>query len=161
MGLIVALKILVIIVVVLIFILIAYKTTKALSGGKAFVYVLVELAVFAAIAFGAQWAVGQSFIKVELKNFRTTFPSPGKLALKGSVKNIGKFQATTVTLHVKVVNNASGGLGKSGDSRDQTVEYHVVVARKLGKGITKRFNRNVKYPTYFKLSNIKAHISYN
>ena len=106
---------------------------------------------------------GQSFIKVKLSKFRNTpLPSSEKLAVKGCVKNVGKYKASTVTLHVKVVNNAAGGsLAKSGDSRDQTKEYNVLVAKNLAKGTTRCFNKRLKYPPYFRLANIKAHISYN
>lgn len=163
MGLIAALKILVVIVVILVFILVAYKTLKALSGAKAFGYILGELVVFAGIAFGAQWAVGQSFIKVELRNFHNTpMPSSEKLSVKGCVKNVGKFKAKEVTLYIKVVNNASGGsLSGKGDGRPQKKEYSIVVAKNLSKGTQKCFNKRFKYPPYFRLANIKAHISAN
>jgi hypothetical protein len=163
MGLIMGLKILVIIVVALLFLLTAYKTSKALTGGKAFLYIVVEIVVFIVIGFGAQWAVSQSFIKVKLTGFRNTpLPSSEKLAVKGCVKNIGKYKASTVTLHVKVINNASGGsFSSSGDSRPQKLELDTVVAKNLRKGTTKCFNKRFKYPPYFKLANIRAHVSAN
>lgn len=162
MGLITGLKILVIIVVALLFLLTAYKTMKSLSGGKAFSYIVFELLVFVGIGFGAQWAVTQSFIKVELRNFRNTpLLSQEKLMVKGSVKNVGKFRASTVTLHIKVVNNASGGSFAKSDSREQSLEFDVVVARNLAKGTTKYFRKSFPYPPYFKLANIRAHITAN
>lgn len=162
MGLI-ALKIIVIIVVALLFIMVAYKTSKASSGGKAFLYIIIELAIFFAIGFGAQWAVTQSFIKIKLTKFRNTaIPSSERLAVKGCVRNVGSYRASKVTLHVKVINNASGGsFAKGGDDRPQKKKYTIVVAKNLAKGRTKCFNKSFKYPPYFRLANIKAHISAN
>ena len=155
------LQVVVVIVVVIAFLLTAYKTTKGVSPVKAFLFFIVELVVFAGIGYGGQWAVAQSFIKVQLTKFRNTpLPSSEKLAVKGCVKNVGSYKATIVTLHIKVINNASGGsLSKSGDSRPQSIEYDLAVAKNLAKGTTKCFNKSFPYPPYFKLANIKAHVS--
>ena len=162
MGLISALKILVVIVVFLLFILVAYKTLKDSSGMKAFIYVFIEFFIFAGLAFGVQWMVTQSFIKVELRNFHNTpVPSSEKLSVKGCVRNIGNYKASTVTLHIKVVNNASGGSFGSASDKPQKLELKTVVAKNLAKGIQRCFNKRFKYPPYFRLANIRAHISAN
>lgn len=162
MGLITGLKILVVMVIILIFFLAAYKTVKSISGGKVFGYILAEFVIFAGIAYGAQWIVTQSFIKVELKNFHNThLLRQEKLAVKGTVHNIGKFKATEVKLQIKVINNFSGGsFAKIDDSCDATLVREFVVARNLGRGISKRFNKTFKYPSCFKLANIRAKLSY-
>jgi hypothetical protein len=158
-----ALKIIVILIVVMVFFLTLYKTTRGVSAGKGLLYFMMEVLVFAAIGYGAQWAVTQSFIKVELRKFRNTpLPTSEKLAVKGCVKNVGSYKAKSVTLHVKVINNAAAGMSKGkDDSRENTLELNTVVARNLAKGTTKCFNKRFPYPPYFRLAHIKAHISAN
>lgn len=161
MDLLTGLKVLIVIIMVLLFLLVAYKTLKALSSGKAFLYILIEAVVFTLLTFAVQWGVTQSFIKVELRKFHNTpLPTSEKLALKGCVKNVGRYKASTVTLHIKVVNNASGGsFGDSDAGRVNSLEKDIVVAKNLAKGTIKCFTKRIKYPPYFKLANIRAHIS--
>ena len=160
MNMLAILKIVVIIVVAVIFLFTAYKTMKALSGGKAFIYVIIEVVVFSALAYGVQYVVTQSFIKAELRNFHNTpIPTSEKLAVKGCVKNVGMYKASEVTLHIKVVNNALGGSFGPTNGRPQTFNLDTVVVTNLAKGTTKCFNKRFKYPPYFKLVKMTRHIS--
>lgn len=163
MNVIVLMKVLAAIVIALIFLFVAYKTMKSKhhSTAVSFLYVIVELALVVGLTFGSFWMINQSFIKVKLTKFKNTpLPSREKLSISGCVRNFGTYKANVVTLHIKIINNASGGsFGDSGDGRENTLEIDTVVARNLAPKTQKCFNKRFPYPPYFRLANIRSHLS--
>ena len=165
MNVIVLMKVLAAIGVALLFVFVAYKTIKSKNNTTmaSLLYVVLEALLFVGLTFGSFWAINQSFIKVKLTKFHNTpLPSSEKLAVKGCVRNFGTYKANTVILHIKIINNASGGsFGDSGDGRENTLELDTVVARNLAPKTQKCFNKRFPYPPYFRLANIRSYIRAN
>lgn len=165
MNIIILMKVFAAITIALIFLFTAYKTMKSekRSAVKSFFYVILEVLLFIGLTFGSFWMINQSFIKVKLTKFNNRpMPSSEKLAIGGCVRNFGTYKANSVTLHIKVINNASGGsFSKSGDGRESTVKFSTVVARNLAPKTQKCFKKRFPYPPYFRLANIRSHLSVN
>lgn len=165
MNVILLIKVLTAVAVALVFLFTAYKTMKSqsLSSVKSFLYVIIELIGFTVLTLGLFWTINQSFIKVKLTKFNNTpMPSSEKLAIGGCVRNFGTYKANAVTLHIKIINNASGGsFSDSGDGRENTLELSTVVARNLAPKTQKCFKKRFPYPPYFRLANIRSHLSVN
>ena len=165
MNVIVLMKVLAALLIALIFLFVAYKTMKSKNNSTvtSFLYVILELLLMIGLTFGTFWMINQSFIKVKLTKFNNTpIPSREKLAIGGCVRNFGTYKANTVTLHIKIINNASGGsFSDSGDGRENTLEIDTVVAKNLAPKTQKCFKKRFPYPPYFRLANIRSHLSVN
>ena len=164
MNTIIVMKVFSTIAIVALFIFLIYKTSQTVKPtAKAFLYMILEIVLAVGMVFGSYFLINQGFIKVKLTKLKNRpIPSSEKLSVSGCVRNYGTYKASTVTLHIKVINNASGGsFSDSGDGRDSTLELDTVVARNLAPKTQKCFNKRFKYPPYFRLANIRTHIRAN
>lgn len=162
MDLLSALKAVLTVVWVIVFLFAAYKTIKMVPVLKAFLFIPIELIVVIGLVFVSWWGVDSSFKKARLTRFgNTPMPNSEKLALHGCVKNVGKYKINTVTLHIKVINNATSGPTSGNDGRDNTLEVDLPVVKNLAPSTQKCFKKRIKYPPYFKLANIQRHITAN
>jgi len=146
----------------LLFLFFIYKTIKSVGGIKGILYAFLEIILAVGLIYGSMLMINKSFIKVRLTKFNNTpMPSSEKLAIRGCVKNDGTYKANVVTLHIKVINHASGGSLKQDrtDGRDNTLEIDVIVAKNLAPKTQKCFTKRFRYPPYFRLANIRSHIS--
>ena len=162
MDMITILKIVVDVFIGLIGLLIIIKSFK--SGAlKGMIALLIMLVLSAGLMWATSWMIDQSFKKAALTKFSNRFLfREEKLALKGCVKNIGKYKINHVYLHVKIINNAAGGSAQTQNGgRENTMKYSATVAKNVSKGAQKCFSVQFKYPSYFKLANIQKHISWD
>ncbi len=163
MDLVEILKIVMAVFIAFIFLVIIVKSWNPEQPFKAFMILIVEVAVGVVVILLSSWAVDNSFKKAVLTQFSNRFiHSQEKLSIKGCVRNVGKYPINNVYLHIKVINNASGGSVQNNSSgRSNTLERSDKVVTHLSRGAQKCFVVSFKYPPYFKLANIQKQISWD
>ena len=92
--------------------------------------------------------------------------SSEQLMVQGYVRNVGKYTIDHVYLKIKLINAVSGKTrdilrNRDGSKKSNTVIKSFTIAKNLRVGEQRKFHARLKYPSYFRLSDIIPKLSWD
>jgi len=151
----------------LLFLLSAYQTLKMKSIVNMILYLVIELILTAVMIWGSFWIIDANLKKAEMTKFTNTrLLSSEELMIQGYVRNVGKYTINHVYLKIKLINAVSGKSrdilrNRDGSKKANTLIKKFVVATNLRVGEQRKFHARLKYPSYFRLSDIIPKLSWD
>ena len=164
---IIALKFILGIFFTLLFLVGAYQTLKVKSIGNMILYLVIELILTAILIWGSFWIVNANLKKAVMTKFTNTrILSSEELMVQGYVRNVGKYTIDHVYLRVKLINAVSGQTrdilrNRDGSKKANTIIKKFTIVKHLRVGEQRKFHARLKYPSYFRLSDIIPKLSWD